>query len=124
MAGSLRRGGADRAAAVAALLHNGHENSCNDSFRHACLGTCGHGRTLTGLRPQLQFACDDANSNAPLRALLEQHVRPPTCRLAFFGDSVVLDLWTAAVLAVRNLDGFELTACDFKAGHELWQYAA
>ena len=71
---------------------------CNASWKHSCFGQCHGGKRHLGDARALKRVCDGIRPGSGLRALLESHVRPPACSLTFVGDSVLQDMWTAAVL--------------------------
>ena len=118
--------------------------SCDSGFKHSCLGQCrgplnrrfSVHRIPMASRSDLTKVCTtQANFTAmgarasgdmrpPLRALIEEAVRPPHCRLSFVGDSTVHDVWSAAISALLTADwGWDLAACYFLAGHGMWHHA-
>ena len=59
------------------------------------------------------------HGNGGLRAILER-LQLPSCRISFVGDSVILGVWTAAVVEALMVHRLKLVGCRFEAGHEIW----
>ena len=95
------------------------QRPCNVKFQHECMGTCNLGSSFQGSTSSLTLKCDSDIGGAALRRILDQHVKPPSCRLTVAGDSVQLQLWTAVVSAALQL-GYRLLDCQFNAGRDHW----
>ena len=94
---------------------------CHTSLQHHCLGQCRGGRRHEGDFSSFTRVCRN-NENAThdgLRAILEVHVRPPSCALTIAGDSVLHDFWTSIVIGAQRL-GYRQSACLYRAGRDLW----
>jgi hypothetical protein len=108
---------------------------CDGPYRHACLGAC---RDDTHFLPSrshggLVLACNDtppAASHAAatpthewtgetMTMLLREHARPPSCRLSFAGDSLMHDVWAAALAAAYSAR-LRLVACSWGSVNEEW----
>ena len=102
---------------------------CNSSFKYACLGSCQKAIKGYNLRDSRSAAYvydpggarpQPIDAHAGLRTLLGRALEDGSpCSVGFSGDSVIHDIWSAAVSGAMRL-GFTPTRCVCSAGIPTW----
>ena len=102
--------------------------NCSFAFKHGCLGSCrGYipGYALDDSRAAA-YIYDDGSETSPvdaysgLRSLLSRALRDgEPCSIAFSGDSVIHDHWSATIAGAIRL-GYQVARCVCSAGTLKW----